>query len=164
MRFHNIFSWVGTTLHSVNVLTIGKWVYVSYAYVHFSSFIHRRFSHQHYPESLFLSRLNLYKIIISRNLTLSLKLSDIRFYLTLCTFSFESNEICCLIQDVVSPHCGDKRMAWRCSRRSLPNYFDMMSYHWNVWQNTVGDIGEWTEKIMWRHAQNVVSLRVLYTF
>ena len=43
----------------------------------------------------------------------------------------------CLIQDVVSPHCGDKRMAWRCTRRSLPNYFDMTSYHWNVRQNTV---------------------------
>jgi hypothetical protein len=38
----------------------------------------------------------------------------------------------CLIQDVVSPHCGDKRMARRCTRRSLPNYFDMTSYHWNV--------------------------------
>jgi hypothetical protein len=34
-------------------------------------------------------------------------------------------------QDVVSPHRGDKRMARRCTRRSLPNYFDMTSYHWN---------------------------------
>jgi hypothetical protein len=42
----------------------------------------------------------------------------------------------CLIQDVVSPHCGDKRMAQHCTRRSLPNYFDMTSYHWNVRQNT----------------------------
>ena len=43
----------------------------------------------------------------------------------------------CLIQDVVSPHCGDKRMARRCTKRSLPNYFDMTLYHWNVRQTTV---------------------------
>jgi hypothetical protein len=48
----------------------------------------------------------------------------------LYTFSFEINEsrlsgTRCLIQDVVSPHCGDKRMARRCTRHSLPNYFDM---------------------------------------
>jgi hypothetical protein len=66
----------------------------------------------------------------------------ILYYLTLYTFSFEINESRlsdrgCLIQDVVSPHCGDKRMARRCTRRSLPNYFDMTSYHWNVRQNTV---------------------------
>ena len=58
------------------------------------------------------------------------------FYLTLCTFSFEIKESSlsntrCLIQDVLSPHCGDKRMARRCTRRSLLNYFDMTSYHWN---------------------------------
>jgi hypothetical protein len=91
------------------------------------------------------------------------------FYLTLCTFSFEIKESSlsntrCLIQDVLSPHCGDKRMARRCTRRFLPNYFDMTSYHWNVRQNTVTGIGERTEKITWRHAQNVVSLRVLYIF
>jgi hypothetical protein len=45
-------------------------------------------------------------------------------YLTLYTFSFEINEsrlsdTRCLIQYVVSPHCGDKRMARRCTRRSL---------------------------------------------
>jgi hypothetical protein len=28
-------------------------------------------------------------------------------------------------------------MARRCVRRSLSNYFDMASYHWNVRQNTV---------------------------
>jgi hypothetical protein len=49
-----------------------------------------------------------------------------KLYLTLCTLSFEINEnrlsdTRCLIQDVVSPHCGDKRMARRCTRRSLPN-------------------------------------------
>jgi SAM-dependent MidA family methyltransferase len=41
-------------------------------------------------------------------------------------------KVACLIQDVVSPYCGDKGMARRCTRRSLPNYFDMTSYHWNV--------------------------------
>jgi hypothetical protein len=56
-------------------------------------------------------------------------------------------KVACLIQDVISPHCGDKRMARRCTRRSLPNYFDMTSYHWNVRQNTVTGIGERTEKI-----------------
>jgi hypothetical protein len=73
-------------------------------------------------------------------------------YLTLCTFSFEIKESSlsdtrCLIQDVVSSHCGDKRMARRCTRRSLPNYFDMTSYHWNARQNTVIGIGERMEKI-----------------
>ena len=63
------------------------------------------------------------------------------FYLTLCTFSLEINEssLCdtrCLIQDVVSPHCGDKRMARRCTRRSLPHSFVMTSYHWNPTKNT----------------------------
>jgi hypothetical protein len=63
-------------------------------------------------------------------------------YLTLYTFSFEINksrlsDTRCLIQDVVSPHCRDKRMARRCTRRYLPNYFDITSYHWNVRQNTV---------------------------
>ena len=43
-------------------------------------------------------------------------------YLTLCTFSFEIDEsrlsdTKCMIQDVLSPHCGDKRMARRCTRR-----------------------------------------------
>jgi hypothetical protein len=57
-------------------------------------------------------------------------------------FSFEINEsrqsdTKCLIQDAVSPHFGDKRKARRCTGRSLPNYFDMTSYHWNARQNTV---------------------------
>ena len=76
------------------------------------------------------------------NKTDRLDITDIHIYLTLYTFSFEINEsrlsdTRCLIQDAVSPHCGDKRMARRCTRRSLPNYFDMMSYHWNARQNTV---------------------------
>jgi hypothetical protein len=63
-------------------------------------------------------------------------------YLILYTFSFEINQsrlsdIRCLIPDVVSPDCGDKRMARRCTRRYMPNYFDITSYHWNVRQNTV---------------------------
>jgi hypothetical protein len=32
-------------------------------------------------------------------------------YLTLCTFTFELRKVSCLIQDVVSTYCGDKRMA-----------------------------------------------------
>jgi hypothetical protein len=50
-------------------------------------------------------------------------------YLTLYTFSFEINESrlsdtrCCIVR--------------RCTRRSLPNYFDMTSYHWKVRLNTV---------------------------
>ena len=78
------------------------------------------------------------------NKTDRLDITDIHIYLTvtLYTFSFEINEsrlsdTRCLIQDVVSPQCGDKRMARCCTRRSLPNYFDMTSYHWNVRKNTV---------------------------
>ena len=52
-------------------------------------------------------------------------------------FPSKLKTVACLIQDVVSPHCGDKRMVVRCTRHSLPNYFDMTSYHWNVRQNTV---------------------------
>jgi hypothetical protein len=59
-------------------------------------------------------------------------------------------KVACLIQDFASPHCGDKRMARRCTRRSLPNYFDMTSYHWNTRQNTV----------TWRWLCEPVSLRV----
>ena len=71
-----------------------------------------------------------------------------------------------MIQDVVSPHCGDQRMPRRCKRRSLPKYLVMTSYHWNVRENTV-TWHRWMNdkiKITWRHARNVVSLRILYTF
>ena len=76
------------------------------------------------------------------NYYISSKPKNESFYLILCTFSVEINEsrlsdTRCVIQDVASPHCGDKRMARRCTKRSLPNYFDMTSYHWNVRQNTV---------------------------
>ena len=58
---------------------------------------------------------------------LNKKITGKWFYLTLCTFSFEIKESSlsdtrCLIQDVVSPHFGDKRMARHSTRRSLPNY------------------------------------------
>ena len=57
-----------------------------------------------------------------------------------CKFSFEINksrlsDTRCLIQDVVSPHYGAKRKTLPCPRRSLPNYFVMTSYHWNVRPN-----------------------------
>ena len=60
-----------------------------------------------------------------------------QFYQTFCTFSFVFKESSlsdtrCLIQDVVSPHCGDKTMARRCTRSSLQDYFVMTSYHWNA--------------------------------
>ena len=69
-----------------------------------------------------------------------------------------------MIQDVVSPHCGDHRTPWRCTRRSLQNYLVMMSCHWNVRENTV-KWHRWMNdpmKITWRHSRNVVSLRILY--
>jgi hypothetical protein len=70
------------------------------------------------------------------------KILDKRYHLTLQTVLLEINEsrlsdTRCLMHDVVSPHCGDKRMVRRSTRRSLPNSFDMTSYHWNVKQNTV---------------------------
>ena len=86
------------------------------------------------------------------------------FYLTLWTFSFNINES--LIQDVVSPHCGDQRIRRRCTRRSLPKYLVMTSYLWNVRENTV-TWHRWMNdkmKITWPHARNVVSLRILYKF
>jgi hypothetical protein len=68
-----------------------------------------------------------------------------------CTFSFEFKESSlsdtrCLIQDVVSPHCGDKRKARRCTRSSLPNYFVMTSYHWikHINVSKVNKAIEWT--------------------
>jgi hypothetical protein len=57
-------------------------------------------------------------------------------------------------------------MPRRCTRRSLPKYLVMTSYHWNVRENTV-TWHHWMNdkmKITWRHARNVVSLRILYKF
>jgi hypothetical protein len=59
------------------------------------------------------------------------------YSLAFCTFSFQFKESTppdtrCLIQDVVSPHCGDKSMARYCTRSSPSNYFIMTSYHWNA--------------------------------
>jgi hypothetical protein len=56
--------------------------------------------------------------------------------LTICTVSFEikggsmseSDTRCC----IATLCCGDTRMARRCTRSSLPNYFVMTSYHWNT--------------------------------
>jgi len=42
-------------------------------------------------------------------------------------------KVACLIQDIVSPHCGDKRMARHGTRSSLLNYFVMTSCHWEMW-------------------------------
>ena len=47
-------------------------------------------------------------------------------------FSFEFKESSLSDTNVVLPHCGDKIMARPCTRSSLPNYFVMTSYHWNV--------------------------------
>jgi hypothetical protein len=86
----------------------------------------------------FLSRKN--KCPVCNEVTKYRKISlDKISYLTLCRFSFEINKVACLIQDVVhlSPHCGDERMVRLWTRRSLPNYFVMTLYHWNVRENTV---------------------------
>jgi hypothetical protein len=68
-----------------------------------------------------------YKVLYQHNM----------YVISLSNISIKTNFTRCLIQDVVSPHCGDKRMVRRCMRRSLPNYFDMTSYQWNARQNTV---------------------------
>ena len=47
-------------------------------------------------------------------------------------FPLNLKKVARLIQDVVSSHCGDKEMARRCTRSSLPNYFVMTLYHWNA--------------------------------
>ena len=60
-------------------------------------------------------------------------------------------------------HTGDQRIPRRCTRCSLPKYLVMTSYHWNVRENTV-TWHRWMNdkmKITWRHARNVVSLRIL---
>ena len=77
----------------------------------------------------------------------------------------------CMMQDVVSPHCGDKRMAPRCTKRSLPNYFDMTSYRWNVrqstvtwhwWMNGKNKMTSCTKcawyKVLYQHTMYVISL------
>jgi hypothetical protein len=46
----------------------------------------------------------------------------------------------------------------RCMRRSLPNYFAMTSYHWNVRQNILTWRWWMNDKIMWRHARIVPTL------
>jgi hypothetical protein len=46
----------------------------------------------------------------------------------------------------------------RCTRRSLPNYLVMTSYHWNVRQNILTWRWWMNDKITWRHARNVPTL------
>jgi hypothetical protein len=58
-------------------------------------------------------------------------------YLTLCTFPLEIKESSlsdtgCRIQDVVSPHCGDKGMARRCTISSLTYNRNCAGKHINV--------------------------------
>ena len=82
------------------------------------------------------------EIAILSHLSCNAKNVNILYYVTLCTFSFEINEsrlsdTRCLIQDAVSPHCGDKRVARRSTKRSLSNYVIMTSYHWNAGGNTL---------------------------
>ena len=65
------------------------------------------------------------------------QLQDNRYYLTLCKLSFEIQEsslsdITCLIQDVVSPHRGEKRMSRCCMRCPLSDFFFMTSWYWNA--------------------------------
>ena len=72
-------------------------------------------------------------------------------YLTFCMLSFEYKESSlsdtrCLIQYVVSPHCGDKRMARSCTRSSLPNYF-VISLKYGVQHVNVSNVNK---AIEWR--------------
>jgi hypothetical protein len=46
----------------------------------------------------------------------------------------------------------------RCTRRSLPNYLVMTSYHWNVRQNILTWRWWMNDKITWRHARIVPTL------
>ena len=46
----------------------------------------------------------------------------------------------------------------RCTRRSLPNYLVMTSYHWNVRQNILTWRWWMNDKIKWRHVRIVPIL------
>ena len=46
----------------------------------------------------------------------------------------------------------------RCTRRSLPNYLVMTSYHWNVKKNILTWRWWMNDKITWRHARIVPTL------
>ena len=92
---------------------------------------------------------------------------------TIYPFSFEFkgrslSDTRCMIQYVVSPQCGDKRMARRVrdllcrTILSWRHFIGMRGKNVNV--SNVSKAKEWTAKITWRHAQNVVSTRVLYKF
>jgi hypothetical protein len=65
------------------------------------------------------------------------QLQDNWYYLTLCKLSFEIQEsslsdITCLIQYVVSPHRGEKRMSRCCMRCPLSDFFFRTSWYWNA--------------------------------
>jgi hypothetical protein len=46
----------------------------------------------------------------------------------------------------------------RCTRRSLPNYLAMTSFHWNVRQNILTWRWWMNDKIKWRHVRIVPTL------
>ena len=81
------------------------------------------------------------------------------------SFKFKESSLSdtrCLIQDAVSPYCGDKKMAQCCTRSSLPNYFVMASYHWNAGKTRQCKQRKQSKKngrpqITRRQAQNIVS-------
>ena len=82
----------------------------------------------------------------------------ISIYHTLCKFSFEIKESCLsdtryLIQDVVSLHCGDKRMVWRCRKFSLPDYFfhDVILLEWGKRCLSVSNVNKVTVQSSFFH-------------
>jgi hypothetical protein len=88
-------------------------------------------------------------------------------YLTFCTFPLNLKKVACLIQDAVSPHCGDKRMAQHCTRHSLPNYMSwchIMSsllcepVSLRVVMQLVHTIGKIWYKVLYQHTMYVISL------
>jgi hypothetical protein len=56
----------------------------------------------------------------------------------------------------VKPHSS--MTSQRCTRRSLPNYLDMTSYHFNVRQNILTWRWWMNDKITWRHARIVRTI------
>jgi hypothetical protein len=95
-------------------------------------------------------------------------------YLTFCTFSFEFKEVACLIQGVwykMLYHHTVVIKEWRDVAR------DLLCRTILSWRHIIGMRGKTRQceqrlksnrmngnKYTWRHAQNVVSLRVLYKF
>ena len=70
-------------------------------------------------------------------------------YLTLYTFSFEIKESSlsdtrCLIHDVVSPHCGDKRMA-RLWHDVIALVCEKKHSNWHWWKNGKNNVTSCTK-------------------